>query len=86
MNIVPEVHWYHPDGSLIETGGRLTVGTAETDGTVTTLTLTFSPVTNDDGGVYSCRAQVTVPWMTTQPPVKLESINMVVISKFLSLV
>ena len=83
MNIAPEVHWYHPDGSLVETGGRLTVGTAETDGTVTTLTLTFSPVLHDDGGVYSCRAQVTVPWMTTQPPVILDSMNMVVISKFL---
>ena len=85
MNIVPKVHWYDVDGSLAETGERLTVGTAETDGTVTTLALTFSPVLHDDGGVYSCRAQVTVPWMTTQPPVKLESVNMVVISELLSL-
>lgn len=44
MNITPEVHWYHPDGSLVETKReQLIVGTAETDGTITTLTLTFSP-------------------------------------------
>ena len=87
MNIAPEVDWYHPNGSLVETGERLTVGPIETEGTVTILTLKFSPVlqSHDDGGVYSCRAQVTVPWMITQPPVRLESVNMVVISKLLSL-
>ena len=81
MNIAPQVYWYNSDGSIVETGGRLTVGTVETNNSVTALSLTFSPVFHNDGGVYSCRAQVTVPWMTTQPPVKQASVNMAVISK-----
>ena len=81
MNIVPQVYWYDSDGSIVETGGRLTVGTVETNDSVTAVSLTFSPVLHNDGGVYSCRAQVTVPWMTTQPPVKQASVNMAVISK-----
>ena len=81
MNIVPQVQWYHPNHSQVETGGRVKVGAMKTTGTVTSLSLTFSPVLHSDGGVYSCRAQVTVPWMTTQPPVKQASVNMAVISK-----
>ena len=83
MNIAPYVYWYYPNGSQVETGRRLTVYTMETitNGSTTILSLTFSPVLHDDGGLYSCRAQVTVPWMTTQPPVKQASVNMAVISK-----
>ena len=81
MNIVSEVHWYHPNGSVVETGGRLRVGTTKSRRSVTTLSLTFSPVVHADGGEYYCRAQVTVPWMSTQPPVKRESIKMAVTSK-----
>ena len=83
MNIAPQVYWYYPNGSQVETGGRLKVGTMETaiNDSITILSLVFSPVLHDDGGVYSCRAQVTVPWMTTQPPVKQVSVNMAVTSK-----
>ena len=81
MDIVPQLQWYHPNGSQVQEGGRVRVGAMETTGTVTSLTLTFSPTLHDDGGVYLCRAQVTVPWMTTQPPVKQISVNMPVISK-----
>ena len=83
MNIAPQVYWYYPNGSQVETGGRLKVGTTETatNDSITTLSLVFSPVLHDDGGVYSCRAQVTVPWMTTPPPVKQASVNMAVTSK-----
>ena len=83
MNIAPQVQWYYPNGSKVEAGVRIKARAMETSGTVTSLTLTFSPVLHEDGGVYSCRAQVTVPWMTTQPPVKQASINMPVISKLL---
>ena len=83
MNIARQVYWYYPNGSQVETGGRLKVGTMETaiNDSITILSLVFSPVLHDDGGVYSCRAQVTVPWMTTQPPVKQASVNMAVTSK-----
>ena len=81
MNIAPQVQWYNSEGSIVQTGGRLDVGTVDSNGTTTTLSLTFSPVLHEDGGAYSCRAQVTVPWMTTQPPVKRSSVNMAVTSK-----
>ena len=83
MNIAPEVRWYYPNGSQVETGGRLVVRTAETVSPKTTLSLTFSPVLHEDGGLYSCRASVTVPWMISQPPVIEGSVNMIVTSKHL---
>ena len=80
MNITLQVYWYSSDGSIIKTGGRFKVDTVNKNGSITTLSLS-SPVLHDDGGVYSCKAQVTVPWMTTQPPVKQASVNVVVTSK-----
>ena len=80
MNIAPQVYWYNSDGSIIETAGRLEVSTAETSDSITILLFTFSPVLHDDGGMYLCRAQVTVPWMITQPPAKQASTNMPVTS------
>ena len=73
MNITLQVYWYSSDGSIIKTEGRFKVDTVNKNGRITTLSLSFSPVLHDDGGVYSCKAQVTVPWMTTQPPVKQAS-------------
>ena len=81
MNIAPQVQWYYPNGSQVEAGVQIKASAMETTGTVTSLTLTFSPALHNDGGVYLCRAQVTVPWMTTQPPVKQARVNMPVISK-----
>ena len=81
MNIAPQLQWYYPNGSQVKRGEQVMVGAVETTGTITSLTLKFSPALHDNGGVYSCRAQVTVPWMTTQPPIKQASINMPVISK-----
>ena len=81
MNIAPQVQWYYPNGSQVEAGEQVTVGAVETTGTVTSLTFKFSPALHNNGGVYLCRAQITVPWMTTQPPIKQASVNMPVISK-----
>ena len=82
LRIAPGVNWYY-NGSIVETSERVTVDTrySSQSNSVTTHTLTFSPVLNHHGGVYSCRAQVTIPWMTTQPSVKQASVNMRVISK-----
>ena len=61
MNITPEVYWYSSDGTVIKTEGRFKVDTVQKNSSITTLSLTFSPVLhNQDGGVYSCRAQVTI--------------------------
>ena len=87
MRILPEVNWYTNDGangSVVVTVESITVNTRYSQSnSVITHTLTFSPVLNEDGGMYWCRAQVTVPWMTTQPPVKQASINMPVTSNWL---
>ena len=80
MKIVPDINWYSADGRVVETNERIAIRKDHSD-TVVSLKLTFSPVLSDDGGEYTCRAQVTVPWMTTQPPVKLGSVNMPVTSK-----
>lgn len=82
MNITPQVYWYNSNGTIIQTGGRFRVDKVNKNSSITTLSLTFSPVLhNHDGAVYSCQAHVTVLWMTTQPPVKQASVNMAVISK-----
>ena len=83
LRIVPDIHWYWANGSVIGTSERMTVNTEYSNSnTVIAHTLTFAPVLNYDGGVYSCKAQVTVPWMTSQPPVKQASVNMAVISEY----
>ena len=84
MNIAPVIQWYYPNGSaVLESGKRVTVGSLQSHSSgVKTTSLTFSPVESDDGGEYSCRAQVTVPWMTEQPRVHSASVNLVVRSKF----
>ena len=81
LRIAPSVNWYY-NGSIVETIQHVTVNTRYSQSnSVITHTLTFSPVFHHDGGVYLCQAQVTVPWMTTQPPVKQASVNMLVTSK-----
>ena len=67
LHIRPVVHWYHPDGSQVQTAGRVREGKPVTDGLETKLSLTFDPVLHDDGGNYTCLAKVDVPWMSTEP-------------------
>ena len=87
MNIRPVIQWHYPNGSVVENGSRTTIGslgtrTLSNHGIQKTLSLTFFPVHSDDGGLYSCRAQVTVPWMTEQPHVQSASANVIVTSTF----
>ena len=81
MNIAPVVHWHHPNGSVVETGGRFKVYTEESKDSVTTLSLSFAPIQQHDEGVYTCRASVNVPWMSIQPQVKHATVEIVVICK-----
>ena len=85
MPIRPVVHWYYPNGSQVTNEGRVRVGPQKTDGTTTNLNLTFSTVYHRDGGEYICRAEITVPWMSTQPPVQNGTFDLVVTSKTRSL-
>ena len=34
---------------------------------ISTLSMTFDPVDNSDGGVYTCQATINIPWMIQQP-------------------
>ena len=45
------------------------------------LTLSFNPVLSSDGGRYTCRAAISVPWMATMPPLISSSVDMSVTSK-----
>ena len=56
LRIAPTVNWYY-NGSIVEKSERVMVKTRYSYyNSATTHTLTFLPVFNHDGGVYSCRA------------------------------
>ena len=81
MSIPPVIQWYHPNGSVVESTDRIMIDSPQSIRSYVKISLLkFSPVLSDDGGVYTCRAQVTVPWMTNQPVVHSASVNMVVTS------
>ena len=54
----PTIQWQYSNGSNVTTGGDITVGSQETSGSVTTLTLTFNPLHTSHGGEYICRSVV----------------------------
>ena len=56
----PDVEWLDPDNNAVATGGDITVGSPETSGTTTTLTLTFNPLLTSYGGVYTCKANIII--------------------------
>ena len=64
---VPTVEWLDETGTRVTTGGDITVGSAMTSGTMTKLTLTFSPIVVSHGGEFTCRANITSP----APPLEL---------------
>ena len=81
MNLPVRMEWVGPDGAVVGSEGNRTVGEVETQGTLSTLSLSFHPVFSSDGGRYTCRAAITVPWMTRQPPQKSTSIHLPVTSE-----
>ena len=76
MNLALSVEWVGPDGVVVASEGNRTVGQVETQGTTSTLTLSFNPVLSSHGGRYTCRAAISVPWMATQPPQHSTSVDM----------
>ena len=83
MTLPVRMEWVGPDGAVVGSEGNRTVGEVQTQGTLSTLTLSFQPVFSSDGGRYTCRAAITVPWMTRQPPQKSATENMIVVSKLI---
>ena len=76
MNLDLSVEWAGPDGVVVVSEGNRTVGQVETQGTTSTLTLSFNPVLSSHGGNYTCTAAISVPWMATQPPQHSASVDM----------
>ena len=81
MRLPPSVEWVGPDGTLLVSEENMTVGEVETQGTVSTFSLSFHPVLSSQGGYYTCRATVNVPWMENQPVQLSTTCNMPVTSK-----
>ena len=58
---LPTVEWLDETGTRVTTRGDITVGSAMTSGTMTTLALVFSPLRVSHGGEFTCRANLTSP-------------------------
>ena len=54
----PSIQWQYSNVNMVATGGDITVGSQETSGNITTLTLTFNPLHTSHGGEYICRSVV----------------------------
>ena len=68
MTLPPTLQWVGPDGTVVRSDdNRTVVGMVRTQGTVSTISLSFNPVLTSDGGMYMCRAAVYVYWMSIQP-------------------
>ena len=74
------VEWVGPDGDVVTSEGNRMVGEVEVQGRVSTLSLSFSPVYFSDGGNYTCRTAISVPWLSQQPQ-RMTTVEMPVTSK-----
>ena len=67
MTLPPLMEWVGPDGNVLVSGGNVTISEVKTQGIVSTISLSFHPVLSSQGGYYTCRATVNIPWMKDQP-------------------
>ena len=81
VTLTPLLTWMGPDGAEVVSEGNRTVGETVTQGTVSTRSLTFYPVTNGDGGRYTCLAKLSAPQNGTQPQRHISSFNFTVVSE-----
>ena len=58
---LPTVEWLDETGNRVTTGGDITVGTTMTSGTMTKLSLVFSPLQVSHRGEFTCQASITSP-------------------------
>ena len=75
-------------GSVITTNSTLTspqeqfCGISPSSIVISSLPMTFDPVRNSDGGTYTCRAVIRVPWMIQQPKQLSATTDMPVTNKY----
>ena len=75
------MEWMYNNASIVP-NNHMTIRTKEnTSSLVTTLRLTFAPIVTTNGGDYSCRASINVPWMNQQPSVISQSVHIPVTSE-----
>ena len=58
VSIQPIVQWIHPNGTIVTNISGITVSLPERAGNITTLTLTFNPLSTSHGGPYTCQSEV----------------------------
>ena len=80
MNIPPLIEWFDDNNLPVESNENITVGRQHTNGSVSTSTLSFTPILFSHKGGYTCRTTVMVPWMSVQPASLSESVEFVVAS------
>ena len=79
VTLTPLLTWMGPDGAEVVSEGNRTVGETVTQGS--TRSLTFYPVTNGDGGRYTCLAKLSAPQNGTQPQRYTSIFNLKVVSE-----
>ena len=99
LSLPVSIEWVFPNGTVITTQGNRTVGVTNSTPTSSQmeqscgtsspvsfffLSITFDPVCNSDGGTYTCRAAIHVPWMRQQPQQLYTTTEMHVTSKLYS--
>ena len=67
--VIPDVIWTGLEGNLTDSE-NITIGDAQTSGTVTTRYLTLHSLQSSEGGRYSCMADVDIPGLDTRSAYK----------------
>ena len=75
------MEWVGPNGTVMVSGGNVKISEVETQGIVSTISLSFHPVLSSQGGNYTCRATVNARWMENQPDQFNATFHMPVTSK-----
>ena len=81
LRVIPEVIWTGPDGNLTTTK-NITIGNAQTSGSITTTSLTLHSLQSSERGRYSCNAAVNISGLKTRSGYK----ELIVLSMYNSLV
>ena len=82
IRLHPLMEWVGSDGSVVESEENRTMVELRKSGLHRyTLSLSFNPALSSDGGRYTCRANLSVPWMDVQPRLLQSSYDLTVNSE-----